>query len=140
MSHLPKCNYCLLSPPKRCYLQQVSNLRLIVVFILTNYILAVKLSSVLLVVVKESLLLVLPGEERVTEQCQSKLLVDVYEFFINKFHKTLFISWEGFWHMTSLDIIKAICKVSYNTQSLFDQKMRFEIIWFNCRFSEEECE
>ena len=91
-------------------------------------------------VVKESLLLVLPGEERVTEQSQSKLLVDVYEFFINKFHKTLFISREGFWHMTSLDTIKAIRKVSYNTQSLLDQKMRFEIIWFNCRFSEEECE
>ena len=94
MSHLPKCNYRLLPPPKRCYLQQVSNLRLIVVFILTYSILAAKLFLVLLVVVKESLLLVLPGEERVTEQSQSKLLVDVYEFFINKFHKTLFISRE----------------------------------------------
>ena len=41
--------------------------------------------------VKESLPLVLPGEERETEKHESKLLVDVYEFFINKFHKTLFV-------------------------------------------------
>ena len=111
MSHLPKCNYRLLSPPKRGYLQQVSNFRFIVVFFLTYSVLAAKLFSVLLAVVKESLLLELPGEERVTEQSKSKMLVDVYEFFINKFHKTLFISRVWFWHMTSLDITKAIRKV-----------------------------